>query len=64
VNLLRDAAKKAKNVQLKWHDTRASLIEGLVSRGDRRLAPVIEQVWREGGTFQEWSEHFQLDLWT
>jgi radical SAM family uncharacterized protein len=64
VNLLRDAAKKAKNVQLKWHDTRASLVEGLVSRGDRRLAPVIEQVWREGGTFQEWSEHFQLDLWT
>jgi radical SAM family uncharacterized protein len=64
VNLLRDAAKKAKNVQLKWHDTRASLVEGLVSRGDRRLSAVIEQVWREGGTFQEWSEHFQLDLWT
>ena len=63
VNLLRDAAKKAKNVQLKWHDTRASLIEGLVSRGDRRLGPVIEQVWRTGGTFQEWSEHFRLELW-
>ncbi|MGH9276027.1 MAG: TIGR03960 family B12-binding radical SAM protein [Acidimicrobiales bacterium] len=64
VNLLRDAAKKAKNVQLKWHDTRASVAEGLVSRGDRRLSAVIEQVWREGGTFQEWSEHFQIDLWT
>ncbi|MEX2294021.1 MAG: TIGR03960 family B12-binding radical SAM protein [Acidimicrobiales bacterium] len=64
VNLLRDAAKKARNVQLKWHDTRASIVEGLVSRGDRRLSAVIEQVWREGGTFQEWSEHFQLDLWT
>jgi radical SAM family uncharacterized protein len=63
VNLLRDAAKKAKNVQLKWHDTRASLVEGLVSRGDRRLADVIEHVWRAGGTFQEWSEHFRLDLW-
>ena len=64
VNLLRDAARKAKNVQLKWHDTRASVVEGLVSRGDRRLSAVIEQVWREGGTFQEWSEHFALDLWT
>ncbi|MGQ0830261.1 MAG: TIGR03960 family B12-binding radical SAM protein [Microthrixaceae bacterium] len=63
VNLLRDAAKTAKNVQLKWHDTRATLVEGLVSRGDRRLGPVIEQVWRAGGTFQEWSEHFRLDLW-
>ena len=63
VNLLRDAARKAKGVQLKWHDPRASLVEGLVSRGDRRLGPVIEHVWRAGGTFQEWSEHFRLDLW-
>jgi radical SAM family uncharacterized protein len=63
VNLLRDAARSARGVQLKWHDPRASLIEGLVSRGDRRLGPVIEHVWRAGGTFQEWSEHFRLDLW-
>ena len=63
VGLLRDAAKGARGVQLKWHDPKASLIEGLVSRGDRRLGPVIEHVWRAGGTFQEWSEHFRLDLW-
>jgi radical SAM family uncharacterized protein len=63
VGLLRDAVKGAKGVQLKWHDPKASTIEGLVSRGDRRLGPVIEQVWRAGGTFQEWSEHFRLDLW-
>ena len=63
VNMLRDAAKLAKGVQIKWHDPRASLVEGLVSRGDRRLGPVIEHVWRAGGTFQEWSEHFRLDLW-
>jgi radical SAM family uncharacterized protein len=63
VNLLRDAARSARGVQLKWHDPKASLIEGLVSRGDRRLGPVIEHVWRAGGTFQEWSEHFRLDLW-
>jgi radical SAM family uncharacterized protein len=63
VNLLRDAAKGARGVQLKWHDPKASLIEGLLSRGDRRLGPVIERVWRAGGTFQEWSEHFRLELW-
>jgi radical SAM superfamily enzyme YgiQ (UPF0313 family) len=63
VNLLRDATRKAKGVQLKWHDPKATLVEGIASRGDRRLGPVIEQVWRNGGTFQEWSEHFQLDLW-
>ena len=42
---------------------RPRIVEGLVSRGDRRLGPVIEDVWRHGGTFQEWSEHFDLDLW-
>ncbi len=64
VNLLRDDLRKHKSVQLKWHDPKASIIEGLVSRGDRRLGPVIEEVWRRGGTFQEWSEHFDLALWT
>ena len=63
VGLLRDAVKQARGVQLKWHDPRASVIEGLMSRGDRRLGPVIEHVWRAGGTFQEWSEHFSLELW-
>jgi radical SAM family uncharacterized protein len=63
VGLLRDAARRTKSLQLTWHDPKASLVEGLASRGDRRLGPVIEQVWRQGGTFQEWSEHFDLDLW-
>jgi hypothetical protein len=39
------------------------LAEGIASRGDRRVGAVIETVWRRGGTFQEWSEHFSLDLW-
>jgi radical SAM family uncharacterized protein len=63
IQLLRDATHKARGVQLKWHDPAASLIEGLASRGDRRVGRVIERVWRDGGTFQEWSEHFDLRRW-
>ncbi|MGI9594736.1 MAG: TIGR03960 family B12-binding radical SAM protein, partial [Acidimicrobiales bacterium] len=63
VNLLRDATRRMKGVNLKWHDPKATLVEGIASRGDRRIGAVIEQVWRNGGTFQEWSEHFDLDLW-
>ena len=63
INLLRDGAKKHRGVELKWHDPKASVIEGIMSRGDRRLGAVIEEVWRRGGTFQEWSECFRLDLW-
>jgi len=63
IYLLRDAAKKIKGLKLKWHDSRATVVEGILSRGDRRLAPVLERVWRDGGVFQEWSEHFNIDLW-
>jgi radical SAM family uncharacterized protein len=63
IGLVRDATRRMHGVQVKWHDPKATLIEGLMSRGDRRLGPVIEDVWRRGGTFQEWSERFDLDLW-
>jgi radical SAM family uncharacterized protein len=63
IGLLRDDLRRARGVQLKWHDPKATLVEGIASRGDRRLAPVIEHVWRRGGSFQEWSEHFDHDLW-
>ena len=67
IGLLRDEIRNGgrtyKGVKLKWHDARASVVEGLFSRGDRRLGPVIEDVWRNGGVFQEWSEHFDIALW-
>lgn len=64
IHMLRDDIKKSRGVQMKWHDPKASFVEGISSRGDRRLGPVIEQVWKMGGTFQEWSEHFDVDRWT
>ncbi|MEZ5341968.1 MAG: hypothetical protein R2706_11100 [Acidimicrobiales bacterium] len=36
----------------------------ITSRGDRRLGVVIEEVWRTGGIFQEWGEHFDVTRWT
>jgi radical SAM family uncharacterized protein len=63
INLLRDDLRGERGVKLKWHDPKATLIEGMLSRGDRRVGAVVEQVWRAGGTFQEWSEHFDMDRW-
>jgi radical SAM family uncharacterized protein len=62
IALLREAAKKTRGLQIKWHEPAATLAEGIVSRGDRRVGAVLERVWRAGGTFQEWSEHFDLSL--
>ena len=63
VGILRDAVRGVRGVTMRWHDPEATAAEGIVSRGDRRVGAVVEHVWRAGGTFQEWSEHFDLDLW-
>ena len=61
--LLRDEARRTRGLTIRWHEPAASVAEGLASRGDRRMGAVIERVWRAGGTFQEWSERFDLSLW-
>jgi radical SAM family uncharacterized protein len=52
-----------RNVGMRYHDGEPSLVEGLLSRGDRRVGAVIERVWRAGGRFDGWSEHFSFDRW-
>ncbi len=52
-----------RNIGLRYHDGEPSLVEGLLSRGDRRVGAVIEQVWRDGGRFDGWSEHFSFQRW-
>jgi radical SAM family uncharacterized protein len=63
IDMLRDDLRRTA-AQVRWHDPAASFAEGIASRGDRRIGAVIERVWRAGGTFQEWSEHFDLARWT
>ncbi len=55
--------KLGRNVGMRYHDGQPSLIEGLLARGDRRVGRVIERVWREGGRFDGWSEHFSYQRW-
>jgi radical SAM family uncharacterized protein/radical SAM-linked protein len=45
------------------HDMRVSHIEGIFARGDRRLASLLERVWRRGARFDGWDEHFRWELW-
>ena len=62
VNLLR-ASITARNVVYNWHDAETGLIEAVLSRGDRKVADVIESVWRDGGRLEAWSDFFSLDRW-
>jgi radical SAM family uncharacterized protein/radical SAM-linked protein len=54
---------KNRNISFKWHDARMSLLEGLFSRGDERLADLVESAWRLGARFDGWSDQFRFELW-
>jgi radical SAM family uncharacterized protein/radical SAM-linked protein len=52
-----------KNLKLKWHDRRMSLLEGLLSRGDERMGALVEHVFSRGCRFDGWSDHFDFHVW-
>lgn len=54
---------RGRNFLLKWHDPRMSFLEGVFSRGDRRLAGLLEEAWRRGARLDAWSDHFDLERW-
>jgi radical SAM family uncharacterized protein/radical SAM-linked protein len=54
---------KSARVQFKWHDPESSALEGILSRGDRKLSQAIEAAWRKGCKFDQWSEHFSWPKW-
>ena len=62
VNLLRSSIN-SRNVTYNWHDADTSVVEAVLSRGDRRLGPVLEEVWRQGGRLEAWSDYFSYERW-
>lgn len=59
---VKDSLKKSK-IQVKWHDPEQSFLEGVFSRGDRRLLPVIIDAWRDGAGLDAWSDHLTPELY-
>ncbi|MDR1265796.1 MAG: TIGR03960 family B12-binding radical SAM protein [Propionibacteriaceae bacterium] len=51
-------------ITVRYQDGQPGLVEGLLARGDRRVAQVIEAVWRDGGRFDGWSEFFDFERWS
>ncbi len=61
--MLRHTVGREKGLRLKHHDSGVSFVEGVLARGDRRLADVIEAVWRDGARFDGWEELFDIERW-
>jgi radical SAM family uncharacterized protein len=60
---MRSDRRYGKAIGFRYHDGKPSIIEGLLSRGDRRVAQVIRAVWADGGRFDGWSESFSFERW-
>jgi len=60
---LRSDRRYGSAIGFRYHDGRPSVIEGLLSRGDRRVAKVIRAAWEDGARFDGWSEHFSFERW-
>ncbi len=60
---IRGDRQYGRSIGFRYHDGKPGIVEGLLSRGDRRVGRVIEAVWRTGGRFDGWSEHFSFDRW-
>ena len=51
-------------IQVSWHQSQTSFLEGVFARGDRKLCDVIESAWKKGCKFDGWDEFFLFDKWT
>lgn len=56
-------ALRGSGVEFKGHDSAQSLVEGILSRADRRIGNVVERVYRDGARLDGWTEHFRVDRW-
>jgi radical SAM family uncharacterized protein/radical SAM-linked protein len=62
IKRIRDGLKDSR-VRVKWNQPELSWLEGIFSRGDRRLTRVLIDAWRLGARFDAWGEHFKMEIW-
>jgi radical SAM family uncharacterized protein/radical SAM-linked protein len=58
------SALRNSSVHVKWNQPELSWLEGIFSRGDRRLTEVLIRAWKKGARYDAWSELFSFSLWT
>jgi radical SAM family uncharacterized protein len=54
---------KSKAIKFNWHESYVSFLEGVFSRGDRRLTKVLVKAWEKGCKFDGWQEYFDFNKW-
>ncbi|PIS27573.1 MAG: B12-binding domain-containing radical SAM protein [Candidatus Marinimicrobia bacterium CG08_land_8_20_14_0_20_45_22] len=52
-----------RQVKVMARNPQFSRLEGVIARGDRRIADVIYRAWKNGAKFDSWREYFSAELW-
>ena len=52
-----------KSIKYNYHEADVTVLEGILARGDRKVADVLEAAYKKGAIFDSWSEYFRYDLW-
>lgn len=55
--------KNAKSLKYNWHEADLTVLEGVLARGDRKVAAVIEEAYKNGALYDSWSEYFHNEIW-
>lgn len=62
--ILKSAIRQIKQAKYRYHDAKTSVIEGVLSRADRRIGKIIYDAWKLGAKFEAWSDYFDYSKWT
>lgn len=55
--------KNRKSLKYSYHDADVTILEGVLARGDRKIAAVLEEAYRKGALYDSWTEHFKNEIW-
>ncbi|MCF8062494.1 MAG: TIGR03960 family B12-binding radical SAM protein [Deltaproteobacteria bacterium] len=62
MHLIRDGLRD-RRIRVKWNAPEMSRLEGVFSRGDRRLLPALVRAWESGARFDAWGEQYRMEIW-
>jgi radical SAM-linked protein len=63
IHFIKNSLKKYKFVKIKYHTIENQMLEGVIGRGDKRVAEWILQAYKDGAFFDGWSEYFDFSIW-
>jgi len=63
VYMIKRMLARYKFIKIKYHTVELSMLEGVLTRGDRNISKLIYEAYKNGAKFDGWNEHFKFEVW-